>query len=184
MIDSIITYIKSCSRTFPVNDIITLSTVLYLLAIVFWIIIGRRKGSRWLAAFILVEYLVLIVFLVLIFRPTLPERRSILTPFWSYDFSNEGYGHLHPQVILNVLVFVPVGVLLGCASDRMKWWKVLLYGASFSILIEVLQYVTRRGYAEFDDVFNNTLGCLVGFVLYAAVAWVIRLVITIARKKC
>ena len=184
MIDSIITYIKSCSRTLPVKGIIVLSIVLCLLAIVFWIIIGRRKNSKWLATFLLVEYLVWVVFLVLISRSVMPERRSIMTPFWSYHSFIDGYPHLHPQVILNVLVFIPVGVLLGCASDKMKWWKVLLFGASFSILIEVLQYVTKRGFAEFDDVFNNTLGCLIGFVLYAAIAWVIKNVFTAARKKC
>ena len=36
--------------------------------------------------------------------------------------------------------------------------------------------VIWRGYAEFDDVFHNTLGCLIGFVLYAVVAWVVRCV--------
>ena len=183
MKEDIIKYFKDCSSILPVNGIIALSIVLCLLAIVFWIIIGRRKGSKWTATFLLVEYLVLIVLLVLVFRSTMPERRAILTPFWSHDPSLEGYGHLHPEVIMNVLVFIPVGVLLGCASDRMKWWKVLLYGASFSTLIEVLQYVTKRGYAEFDDVFHNTLGCLIGFVLYAVVAWVISHVFRVAREK-
>ena len=184
MIDSIITYIKSCSGTLPVKDIIALSIVLCLLAIVVLVFFGRRKGSKWSASFLLVEYLVWIVFLVLISRSVMPERKHILTPFWSYHSFIDGFPHLHPQVILNVLVFVPVGVLLGCASDRMKWWKVLLFGASFSILIEVLQYVTKRGFAEFDDVFNNSLGCLIGFVLYAVVAWVIKHVISVARKRC
>jgi glycopeptide antibiotics resistance protein len=112
----------------------------------------------------------------------MPERRAILTPFWSHDHSLEGYGHLHPEVILNVLVFIPIGVLLGCASDKMKWWKALLFGASFSILIEVVQYVTRRGFAEFDDVFHNTLGCLIGFVLFAIFALVKKLVSHCFRK--
>ena len=184
MIDSIITYIKACSGTLPVKDIISLSIVLCLLAIVVLVFYRGKKGSKWSATILLVEYLVWIVFLVLISRSAMPERKHILTPFWSYHSFIDGYPHLHPQVILNVLVFVPVGVLLGCVSDRMKWWKVLLFGASFSTLIEVLQYVTKRGFAEFDDVFNNTLGCLIGFALYVAVAWAIRHVITFARKKC
>ena len=170
MIDSIIKYVEDCSDTLPVNGIIALSIVLCLLAIVVLDFFSRRKGSRWMATFLLIEYLVWITFLVLIFRTALPERMSILKPFWSHDPSLEGYNHLHPQVIMNVLVFIPVGVLMGCVFDRMKLWKTLLYGASFSILIEVLQYVTRRGYAEFDDVFHNTLGCLIGFGLFAGFA--------------
>ena len=182
MKDDLIKYFKDCSNILSVNGVIALLVVLCLLAIVVLVFFGKRKGSRWTATFLLVEYLVWIVSLVLIFRSAMPERRAILTPFWSHDPSLEGYGHLHPEVILNVLIFIPVGVLLGCASDRMKWWKALLYGASFSILIEVLQYVTRRGFAEFDDVFHNTLGCLLGFALYAAVAWVNKHIFQCFRK--
>ena len=55
----------------------------------------------------------------------------------------------------------------------MDWGKVLAVGGGFSLLIEVLQFVSRRGFAEFDDVFHNVLGCAIGFGLYVAVAWVV-----------
>ena len=166
----IIRYIKDCSRSLPVNDLAVLAIVLCLLAVVVLVFFRKRKGSKWPAAFLLVEYLIWIVSLVLLFRSTMPERRHILTPFRSYHSVLAGTGHLHPEAILNVLIFIPVGVLLGCAFDKMKWWKAVLLGASFSILIEVLQYFTKRGFAEFDDVFHNTLGCLIGFGLFAGFA--------------
>lgn len=168
MKDIFIKYYEDCSYTLLINDIAVLSVVLFLMAIVVLVFFWKRKDSKWTATFLLVEYLIWIVSLVLLFRITMPERRQILTPFWSYHSILTGTGHLGLQAILNVLVFIPVGVLLGCAFDKMKWWKAMLIGASFSIIIEVLQFVTRRGYAEFDDVFHNTLGCLIGFGLYAA----------------
>lgn len=70
------------------------------------------------------------------------------------------------QIIANVLAFVPIGLLLGCAFGRMKWWKALAIGGEFSLLIEVLQFVFKRGFSEFDDVFHNVLGCAIGFAFY------------------
>lgn len=67
------------------------------------------------------------------------------------------------QVVMNLVAFIPVGFLLGCAFPRLKWWQVLLIGGGFSLLIEVSQLVFKLGLAEFDDVFHNVLGCLVGY---------------------
>jgi len=167
MRESLIRYFKDCSRTLPVNEIAVLSIVLCLLAVVVLAVFGRRKGLRWSATFLLVEYLIWIVSMALLFRSTMPERKYFFTPFWSYQILEKD-SILIPQIILNVLVFVPVGFLLGCAFEKMKWWKATLIGAGLSIVIEVLQFVTRRGFAEFDDVFHNTLGCLIGFGLFAA----------------
>ena len=83
------------------------------------------------------------------------------------------------RVIANVVAFVPIGLLLGCAfGKRMKWWKVLLIGGGFSLLIETLQFVLKRGFAEFDDVFHNVLGCLIGWGVYVGVRWMVE-----RRKK-
>ena len=43
-----------------------------------------------------------------------------------------------------------------------KW--VLMIPRAFSVLIEVIQYITGFGIAEFDDVFGNTIGGWIGVV--------------------
>ena len=88
-------------------------------------------------------------------------------------------GRFLVQVCMNVLAFVPIGLLLGCAFGRLRWKTVLLIGGGFSLLIEVLQFVFKRGFAEFDDVFHNVLGCLIGFGVYVGVRWMVERV----RKK-
>ena len=55
-----------------------------------------------------------------------------------------------------------------------------MIGAGFSILIELLQFIFKRGFAEFDDVFHNVLGCAIGFGVYVLIA---RLVMHIRGKK-
>jgi glycopeptide antibiotics resistance protein len=55
-------------------------------------------------------------------------------------------------------MFVPVGVLAGC-----RWkWKGILAAAGLCVGIEILQLVTSRGLCEFDDVFNNMIGAVIG----------------------
>lgn len=75
---------------------------------------------------------------------------------------------------MNVVAFIPIGLLLGCAFDRMKWWQVLLIGGAFSLLIETLQFVLKRGFAEVDDVWHNVVGCMVGYGVYRGVRWLVK----------
>ena len=117
----------------------------------------------------------LLISLTLLFRPLQEARTFDLIPFWSYRTVREG-GHelLLTQMIINVVAFIPVGYLLGCVFGRIKWWKVLLIGGAFSLLIETLQFFLRRGFAEFDDVWHNVLGCMIGYGVYVGIAYLVK----------
>jgi len=65
--------------------------------------------------------------------------------------------------IMNVVVFIPVGILIGITFKQMTWWEVLLIGCSISITIEALQFWFMKGFSEVDDVMHNTVGCLIGW---------------------
>lgn len=71
-------------------------------------------------------------------------------------------------VLLNFALFLPYGFLLPVVFTlcRWNWKKVLCVGASTSLTIELLQMFGGR-YAEIDDFLINTLGALVGYLLYA-----------------
>lgn len=66
---------------------------------------------------------------------------------------------------MNVVLFIPVGLLIGLAIKNMKWWMVGLIGFCISLGIETLQFVFWKGFSEFDDVMHNTVGCLLGYGL-------------------
>jgi glycopeptide antibiotics resistance protein len=74
--------------------------------------------------------------------------------FWSWrQFSVQ-----RNQILTNVIMFVPVGVLAGC-----RWkWKGILAAAGLCVGIEILQLVTSRGLCEFDDIFHNMIGAVIG----------------------
>ena len=128
--------------------------------------------------------MVLLLALAVLTRKVHPARAFDFSPFWSYrEVLRSGKDALLTQNIANVLAFVPIGLLLGCAFGRMKWWKALVIGGGFSLLIEVLQFVFKRGFAEFDDVFHNVLGCAIGFVVYVGVRWLIRQISPLAGAR-
>ena len=72
--------------------------------------------------------------------------------------------------MLNILLFVPLGFLLpaGIRICR-KFWITYLAGFFLTVLIELMQLMLGRGVVELDDIFNNLLGTMIGFGLYAAV---------------
>ena len=61
---------------------------------------------------------------------------------------------------MNVIVFIPIGLLLGCAFKQTTWWKALLIGCSISVTIEALQFWFMKGFSELDDVMHNTWDAL------------------------
>ena len=134
--------------------------LLYPIAIA---LIQRRLLSksirRWIRIALLIAYSLGIIYLTLINR-NVSERSANLVPFWSYGhWSNVEYRWI---IFMNILVFVPFGFMLPWAVE-MKFWQTALIGFLFSVCIETLQYILRVGLCEFDDVFNNTMGTVLGY---------------------
>lgn len=86
-------------------------------------------------------------------------------PFWSYAAILDGKESLIKENLLNVALFVPIGFLLCSLLSRRRWWMALIFGLGLSTGIELMQLVWKRGTCEFDDVFHNTIGCLIGYGL-------------------
>lgn len=68
---------------------------------------------------------------------------------------------------MNILLSVPLGYLMPMLWRKLdRWWKVVLFGFAASVCIEALQLITRRTYADIDDLINNTIWAGIGYVLY------------------
>ena len=105
------------------------------------------------------------VFYITIFNREPTYRRRVLTPLWEYHelFYGESL-YWFKQIICNIIMFIPFGVLIGLNSRKLKIIHIIIISTSFSLLVELCQYYTKRGLLEFDDVFNNTFGAVIGFV--------------------
>lgn len=66
----------------------------------------------------------------------------------------------------NILIFVPFG-FLGIVFPKLNNFWILILDFLFAIiLIESLQYFTRLGVFDIDDVILNTVGVAIGFWIY------------------
>ena len=154
-------YIIDLYRDVPISLYEGLLSILFFGAMVlvsFW---GWKKGLKKIAGLLFAEYVFLIYCSTVIFRNFAEICGYEFIPFWSYARTD-----LFVENIMNVVVFVPAGILLGCALRSMTWWKVLLIGCGISVSIEAMQYFYHRGFAETDDVMHNTLGCILGYGVY------------------
>lgn len=69
-------------------------------------------------------------------------------------------------LVLNIILFMPLGFFLPLVHRSFKkFYKTLMLAFIFTLLIEATQYVTRLGIFEIDDIFNNTLGAIIGYGL-------------------
>ena len=131
---------------------------------------GFKTGFRYSAILLLVEYIFLLFCSTVIFRTPGETRHYDFHPFWSYDRPE-----LLIENIMNVIVFIPVGMILGSLL-RVKgsWLVALLIGCSISVTIEALQFWFMKGFSEFDDVMHNTLGCLIGWLMVKGSRFMVR----------
>lgn len=126
---------------------------------------GFKEGIRDVFFCVLLGYVVLLICSMCLYREVSEARDYCFEPFWSYKEIFKGNPSLLVENLMNVVVFIPIGLLLPFSLKGYKFKCVLLAGLSLSLTIELLQFVFKTGYCEFDDLFHNTLGATIGYVL-------------------
>ncbi len=67
----------------------------------------------------------------------------------------------------NVVAFMPFGALIRWVINRkVRWYQAVLYTFLFSLCVELLQLVAKVGVFDVDDLILNTLGGMIGFLVY------------------
>ena len=126
-----------------------------VVTLVVWLIDGCRITSR----------LLLAAYILFILMETVSGRergvgRVELVPFWSYS-----HPELRMEIILNYILFIPLGILLYLCSGEKYGLRVVIAGLLLSVSIELIQLLFNIGLFEFDDMIGNTVGCLIGAVV-------------------
>lgn len=141
------------------------------------------RKNRGLTAPIAIIYILTVIYLTFLIREPTPLYRYSLKPFNAAIRAIEFGGGLLPgllsgtvkitswksleSVVLNIMLFVPFGYLVPLLWKKTdRWWKVVLLGFCVSLLIEAIQLLTRLGFADVDDLINNTIGSVVGYLFY------------------
>ncbi|GAE35728.1 VanZ family protein [Halalkalibacter akibai] len=141
------------------------------------------RHQKWLKLFLLVSYLAALFYVTLLawnygasLGPAGPGGRNYnLIPFRSiYRIAVFSPTINDPLRILvgNVILFMPLGFLLPTVWKKARRFSfILLAGFLLSLLIEVSQFLFTHRVANVDDVILNTLGAMIGYLIFSCVFW-------------
>lgn len=145
--------------------------------------IGKRTISiKTVLLILLTIYLLVYIHLTFTYRRPMERAKINLTPFWSYHSAIQFIPFkikrkwLARQILLNIFLTVPLGLLLPLLYHRTKHprlWTVITV-TLLSILTEALQFFTRRGLCELDDLIDNLLGVVLGVVILSTGSQIMR----------
>lgn len=130
----------------------------------------KSKSQKILSGVVFGVYFALLVWLVLFkLHINIVEvshvRTLNLIPF-RFDMEAEISVQLK-EVLYNVLVFIPLGVYVNMYRHPWFFWKKIIPCLSVSFLFELLQFVFALGVSDITDLITNTLGGIIGILLYA-----------------
>lgn len=136
----------------------------------------NNKANK-LTTLLFVVYLI-VLFWILLFKlgvhfSYMENTRSInLIPFSEPVILN-GKVDLS-EMIMNVLIFVPLGIYAGTLFKRWITGQKILLFFLISLIIEGFQFILAVGAFDITDIINNTLGGIIGLMIYIGIEKVFR----------
>ena len=132
---------------------------------------GKINGSSCITSMVLAFYLSFVAEITVFSRIPSDYSQYKSDLFWSYKAIADGTPNLLAQVIWNIILFIPIGLLLmKLLTFKNKCVISVFCGFVLSSVIELIQLFFHRGWFEFDDIFHNTIGTLIGIGIYVLVA--------------
>lgn len=130
----------------------------------------QMKGTKKLNPSKMALWIIFFIYIIIVMGATIGDRTPIneslnLHLFSSYiDAYNSFSLSQWRNIILNILMFVPLGFILPLLFKKCeKWYIAYSIGLGATLFIEILQHVSKRGVFELDDIVNNALGCIIGY---------------------
>jgi glycopeptide antibiotics resistance protein len=73
------------------------------------------------------------------------------------------------EIILNAVIFVPLGIYAGILFERWIFGKKLFFFFLISLIVEGLQFILAVGAFDITDIITNTLGGIIGLMIFEAI---------------
>lgn len=128
---------------------------------------GKRKFTlkEIILGFALVGYITMVLGVTLMGRGDHFKGAVNFHFFSSYRDAWNSFGLMAwQQLILNILMFLPLGILLPLINPKFQRLKnTMTIALALTIFIELVQLISGRGVFELDDMVNNFLGALIGY---------------------
>lgn len=129
---------------------------------------AEKKKRRTLSCVRKIICLMLLFFYIyFVVGITVLSRKSSDIPVVNLKLFSTFQGDFCSRLYLyeNLLLFLPFAILLYLLFEKIrKGYFFLLAGIAASLLIEIIQYITRRGFFEVDDLLTNIVGMMIGYI--------------------
>lgn len=137
----------------------------------------KKKISRTFGKILFVLY-VLFVFWFLIFSDWYGRTGKLeeyhynlvllreIKRFWNYR-EQLGLFTVFMNLAGNVLIFVPFGFFRSLATEKTNVLGIAWHSVWLSFMVEVFQYISKMGSFDVDDLLLNTVGGILGYMLFA-----------------
>lgn len=89
--------------------------------------------------------------------------------FWEYR-DKVGWFAMFTNLFGNVLIFVPFGFFMPMASKYRSFFSTLFYSFGLTLCVETFQLITKVGSFDVDDLLLNTIGGVVGYIVFVICA--------------
>ena len=66
----------------------------------------------------------------------------------------------------NILIFMPVGYFSAMAGKRRSFFKTLFWSFCLTFCVELMQLITKVGCFDVDDILLNTIGGVLGYIVF------------------
>ena len=136
----------------------------------------KLNGMAFAALPLMTFYISFVLTITLIARKVTANPQYQLTVFWSYKAIQAGQTDLKAEIFWNVVLFIPIGILLAMLLPSKRSWLAIILGMLISSGIELTQLYLHRGLFEFDDIIHNTLGTIIGVILFLIVRKIVFLI--------
>ena len=140
---------------------------------------STKRKIKHIGVMLFLLYVLLLVYFLFFFeeygRVAAEERvyRYNLIPFleirrfWIYR-EQLGVLAVFSNIFGNVIGFIPYGFILPVIAHKCRsGFFIILSGFSLSLVVEVVQLVTKVGCFDVDDLILNTLGAAIGYGIFA-----------------
>lgn len=181
-------------KQFLVFAILGLSALTLLFSIIYFFIYKKLlKGKKRICfksatiIVIFVGYILMVLYATWFSRSPSGYSSVNLNLFSSYvEAWNNCTLRSWQLLILNIVMFVPFGILLPLVNNKFR--KIIysgIVGAFFTLSIELIQFIFNIGVFELDDLLNNFVGVIIGYgIVMAFLSIVNREKIVVKKSIC
>lgn len=133
-----------------------------------------KRKERILDVLLLLGFIFYIIFLLrtILFKYVSPfelfsKQRYFSRTLNLVPFNDILHGNFDKLDILgNIMLFIPLGVYLSLSEKHLKLYIQILEMMMLSVVFEIIQFVFAIGASDITDVITNSLGGVIGIVIY------------------